>query len=705
MPRPWDALELVRLARVLRPRADRTAAGPDAPSPDAVGDDEARAAIAQAFAELGATMAPQAPSTGAPGTPGPSPLGTGERLGDALVRHGLISEADLERALEAHRVSGERLGRVLLSMGLVRRQDLHRVLSEIWGIGFCDLTRTRIDEPLLRLFSPTQMASEGWLPVDRQGRVVWVATAEPPNERVAATLAEELGHAVDVVFLATTEWDVNAVLRRVFAERLAHEAANELYERDPLASARHPLTRGQKVTIFGGLGVTALCFALFPLISAIVLCCIANIAFLVAVGFKLVTALAGWRSVRRGGPAQAARIPDDELPIYTVLVPVFGEANIVGGLVEHLSALDYPQEKLEILLLMEEEDTETIEAARAAHPPDTVKFVIVPKGRPQTKPRACNFGLVFSHGEFLVIYDAEDRPEPAQLREAEPAFRAGDEKLACVQARLNYFNTEENLLTRMFTLEYSWWFDYMLPGLDRLRLPIPLGGTSNHFRTSVLRQLGGWDAWNVTEDADLGLRAAAEGYRVGVIPSTTYEEACGRYWPWVRQRTRWIKGYMQTGLVHTRRPIRTAKAAGVRGVFGLVLLILGTPLTFLVAPLMWLVTIIWLTHFLGAPEMPLLLPGPMEMVGAINLIVGNALMVALNALAVGRRRIHHLLPYALLNPLYWCLHYTAAWRALYQLIRNPFHWEKTPHGLTTHEAVLAVGGTAEAHALAGTGQA
>ena len=279
------------------------------------------------------------------------------------------------------------------------------------------------------------------------------------------------------------------------------------------------------------------------------------------------------------------------------------------------------------------------------------------------------------------------------------AFRSGDDRLACVQARLNYFNAKENVLTRMFTLEYSWWFDYMLPGLDRLKLPIPLGGTSNHFRTSVLRHLGGWDAWNVTEDADLGLRAAAEGYTVGVIPSTTYEEACGRYWPWIRQRTRWIKGYMVTGLVHTRRPIKTARAAGVRGVFGLLLLIIGTPLTFLLAPVMAFFTVLWLLSFVGAPAIPDLLPGPMEAIGAINLIVGNAMMVALNALAVGRRRIHHLLPYALLNPLYWCLHYIAAWRALYQLIFNPFHWEKTPHGLTNQEAILAVGGSSEASAL------
>ena len=650
------------------------------------------AEIAAARAEAGATLAPAPPVI--------DRSHVGERLGDALLRHGLISREDLDAALAAHRTSGERLGRVILSMGLVRRQDLHRVLGEIWGVDVCDLVDADVDEELVRRFDPKRMALEGWVPVGWHGDSVRVATAEPPNPELAAAFAQELGGPVEVEFLATTEWDVNAVLRRIFAARLADDAANELYERDPLASARHPLTRGQRVSLLGALAAVVAGFVLDPMLTGIIILSIANIGFFTAVAFKLVTALAGWRSVRRIGPAGGERIPDDQLPIYTVLVPVFREANIVGGLVSHLRELDYPQEKLEILLLMEEEDSETIDAARAADPPDTVKFVIVPKGAPQTKPRACNMGLVFSHGEFLVIYDAEDRPEPGQLREAVAAFRAGDDRLACVQARLNYFNARENLLTRMFTLEYSWWFDYMLPGLDRLRLPIPLGGTSNHFRTSVLRHLGGWDAWNVTEDADLGLRASAEGYTVGVIPSTTYEEACGRYWPWIRQRTRWIKGYMQTGLVHTRRPIKTAKAAGVRGVFGLLLLIIGTPLTFLLAPVMALFTVMWVLSLAGlAPALPDLLPGPMEAIGAINLIVGNAMMVALNALAVGRRRIHHLLPYALLNPLYWCLHYIAAWRALYQLVRNPFHWEKTPHGLTSQEAVLAVGGSAEATAL------
>jgi cellulose synthase/poly-beta-1,6-N-acetylglucosamine synthase-like glycosyltransferase len=224
----------------------------------------------------------------------------------------------------------------------------------------------------------------------------------------------------------------------------------------------------------------------------------------------------------------------------------------------------------------------------------------------------------------------------------------------------------------------------MLPGLDRLGLPIPLGGTSNHFRTDRLRALGGWDAWNVTEDADLGLRASAQGYTVGIIDSTTWEEACSRLRPWVRQRTRWIKGYMQTSLVHSRRPVVFARRAGLRGICGLLLLVAGTPLTFLAAPALWLVSALWLC---GVP-----LPAPHELgpVELVNLAIGNGAMVALNALAVVRRRLYYLLPFALFAPLYWTLHSFAAWRALVQLVRNPFYWEKTPHGLYEgDEALLA----------------
>lgn len=529
---------------------------------------------AAAAVETAATLAPLPATTATP------------RLGDALVARGLLTEEQLAHALDLHRRSGQRLGRVLLSLGYVQRLDIFRVLGEAWDLPFVDLTATPVDAVLCRHFDPAVLAQEGWIPVRRLDNVVVVATSEPVRPHISASVRDALGDDVRVRFEATTDWDVDAALRSAFRERLTDHAANLLYDQDPMLSARHGVTRGQKALIaLGGL-IGGAALGLQPMLLLVAVLVAANLAFGASILFKVVTAMAGWHTIRRAHTREEDRIPDDELPMYTVLVPVYKEANVVGNLVSHLRTLDYPQESLEILLLMEEDDHETIEAARAAHPPATVRFVIVPKGDPQTKPRACNLGLVFARGEFLVIYDAEDLPEPGQLREAVSAFRNSDEDLVCVQARLNYYNAGENLLTRMFTLEYSWWFDYMLPGLDRLGLPIPLGGTSNHFRTDVLRELGGWDAWNVTEDADLGLRASAKGYTVGVIPSTTYEEACGRYRPWIRQRTRWIKGYMQTALVHSRRPVSTVAAAGWRGGIGLALLIAGTPLTFLAAPVM-----------------------------------------------------------------------------------------------------------------------
>jgi cellulose synthase/poly-beta-1,6-N-acetylglucosamine synthase-like glycosyltransferase len=614
-------------------------------------------------------------------------------LGSALVERGLLTPAELDWALDAHRRTGERLGRVLLAAGLVRRQALYTVLAHIWGCGFVDLLQSPPDPAVCGLFDPEQMALEGWIPLDLHAGTLHVATSEPPSDDlrrriVASCPPAERQDIAGVRFSATTDWDVLAAIRARFAQELRHEAAYGLSERDPARSARGGLSRGQRVAlVLTAVGLLA-AGALDParlLVGAVV---ILQTVFVAGVLFKLAASLAGIGSTRRRERRPApVRVPDSELPLYTVLVPVYHEANVVGGLIEHLRRLDYPQEKLEILLLMEEDDTETIAAARAAHPPDTVRFILIPDGEPKTKPRACNVGLFFARGEYVVIYDAEDRPEAGQLRDAVAAFRQGADDLVCVQARLNYFNASQNILTRMFTLEYSYWFDYMLPGLDRLALPIPLGGTSNHFRTDRLRSLGGWDAFNVTEDADLGLRATAKGYTVGIITSTTYEEACSQVKPFVRQRTRWIKGYMQTAIVHSRRPVRFTREAGLRGLAGFVLLIAGTPATFLATPILWLLTAVWIVGAVPGTQLSQLFPHPFDTLAELSFVAGNLSMVGLNALAVVRRRMFHLLPFALLAPLYWVLHSIAAWRALEQLIRRPFMWEKTPHGLPGTEPV------------------
>jgi cellulose synthase/poly-beta-1,6-N-acetylglucosamine synthase-like glycosyltransferase len=250
-----------------------------------------------------------------------------------------------------------------------------------------------------------------------------------------------------------------------------------------------------------------------------------------------------------------------------------------------------------------------------------------------------------------------------------------------VQAALNYFNRGENFLTRLFTLEYSYWFDYMLPGLEAWRLPIPLGGTSNHFRTDRLRELGGWDPFNVTEDADLGIRASQRGYTVGVIRSTTYEEANCRVKNWLRQRSRWIKGYMQTWLVHNRHPWRSLRTLGLKNWLAYQFFIGGTIVMFLSSPLLWGLFLYWLVT--QANWLDELFPsGWVLYVALFNLLIGNSLAVYLNMIAVLGRGYYDLLPYALLNPLYWQLHSVAAYLALWQLFSKPFYWEKTIHGLS-----------------------
>ena len=215
--------------------------------------------------------------------------------------------------------------------------------------------------------------------------------------------------------------------------------------------------------------------------------------------------------------------------------------------------------------MVEEDDLETVAAAKALLDGDVpFEIIEVPPGGPRTKPKAANYALAFARGEYLVVYDAEDRPERDQLKKAVATFRASPRQTACLQARLNFYNADHNWLTKMFALDYALWFDTLLPGLDRIGVPMPLGGTSNHFRTSVLRDIGGWDAFNVTEDADIGIRLSQLGYRVSMLDSNTFEEAPVTIGAWLKQRSRWLKGYMQTWLVHMRDPLALVRRTGLR---------------------------------------------------------------------------------------------------------------------------------------------
>lgn len=605
------------------------------------------------------------------------------RLGEALVSAGAITEEQLAEALRLQSVSGSPLGVVLITSGMTDRLTVYRALATAWDCPFIDCTAVDLDSELLGRVDPEQVPGRQWIPLHRadDGTIV-VATATRPTPELQPEIEALLREPVRLY--ATTDWDISQVLSRGFRGTITEQACLGLWSRDQDRSARRVLSHRQAV-------VAVICAALFigctvaaPTGTLQILSLLVGAGFLLSVTFKFVICLYGARFEHSEGitAGEVAALDDAELPIYTVLVPVYREAAILPGLMSNLMALDYPPAKLDIIILLEENDPETWEAARAMKPPGNVRLLRIPAGAPQTKPKACNVGLFFARGEYLVIYDAEDRPDPDQLKKAVIAFQRGDDSLACVQASLNYFNAGENALTRMFTTEYSFWFDYMLPGLDALRLPIPLGGTSNHFRTDMLRRLGGWDPFNVTEDADLGIRASAKGYTVGVINSTTFEEANNHYGNFIRQRSRWIKGYMQTTLVHFRHPLRLWRTCGSRQTLGFVLLVGGTPISFLAVPPLYLMFLVSL--LLPAGSLGILFPGWVLWISLANLLVGTVLMVYVSMLGAFKRKRYSLVPWGIANPAYWLLHAFAGYKAWWQLMFRPHYWEKTVHGLTTY---------------------
>jgi len=383
-------------------------------------------------------------------------------------------------------------------------------------------------------------------------------------------------------------------------------------------------------------------------------------------------AVAIWRvililssAVRRPKP------PDPEdWPRYTVLAALHDEADIVGQLVERLSRIDYPSDRLQGLLVLEAHDHATIAAAKAAPRPDWLDILVTPPGRPQTKPRALNYALARASGELLTVYDAEDAPDPRQLREAAARFAADPaNRLACLQAPLR-IRPGRGFIARQFAAEYASLFEAVLPGMTRLGLPFPLGGTSNHFRVDVLRGVGGWDAWNVTEDADLGFRLWSSGWRLGVLSRPTWETPPEDLSQWLPQRARWLKGYLQTLGVHSRRPWRL----GAGGVLALVMT-LGSGLVSAAVHglcLAWVATSVLVPLVAGLPpETPLL---------ALSVLMLGAASSWLSC-AIGARRAG--VPYGPVEmmraPAYWALLSIAFAHAVWRLVREPFAWDKTPH--------------------------
>jgi glycosyltransferase XagB len=612
-------------------------------------------------------------------------------LGQELVERQLIGAEQLDDALRVAREWNVRLGHVLMARGEVRSADFHQALARHLGLDYVDVRERPPNPALFRGCRFEQFVELKAIPWRQAGGKVIVATSDPRPEveAFARRLFGEQGYTIAVA----CPLDILRALQRHFWQDLSYFSRFGLYERAPEFSARVVFSDRQLgwtlalATALLGLTFVWPTPTLIGLNFAVSLLCCASFALRAVLTWSGSSRVAT-RKVTR---AEVRALKDSECPVYTVLVPMYKEPEVLPILVSALRKLDYPQARLDIKLLLEENDTETIEAAKKMQLGSIFEIVRVPASQPQTKPKACNYGLHFARGELVTIYDAEDKPEPDQLKKAVIAFRHAGPETVCLQARLNYYNRDENWLTRLFTLEYSMWFDLMLPGLEHLRIPIPLGGTSNHFRTAALREMHAWDPYNVTEDADLGVRLTARGYRCATLNSTTFEEANTRLGNWLRQRSRWIKGYMQTWLVHMRQPATLFRQLGLLRFIGFQLCIGATVLTLLLNPLLWLMFANWVGGL--PPDLEPFFPPWVVSFALFNLLVGNACMIYFFMLGAYRRGYTGLIAYALTAPIYWAMMSIAAYKALWQLIHKPFYWEKTTHGiskLTEHERQMAV---------------
>ena len=513
------------------------------------------------------------------------------------------------------------------------------------------------------------------VPVRVTGRTITYAAADPIATRAALTAKERRPfHLTNM-----PRQEIIDLLNARFHVQLTDHAVSALVRLDPVRSAASGLTFVQ-----GASGIAL--FVLLALAALIDSAATARLVNLVMLG--IFTLLLAFRILilcqREKAPPGHCAHPcaplKSALPVYTILVPMFDEADMVDDLIDALSRLTYPREKLDIKLILEKSDHTTIRKVARNKCPLPYEIILVPPSLPKTKPKACNYALKFARGDYLVIYDAEDRPEADQLITAMDAFRGAPQDLVCLQAPLSFYNPDQNWLTRQFTIEYAVWFRVVLPALQRLNLPIPLGGTSNHFRADVLKKIGAWDPYNVTEDADLGMRIARSGGACGIINSTTYEEANSQLGNWIRQRSRWQKGFCQTWTVHMRAPGNLISGLGIKGFCGFQLVIGGS----IMAGLGALLSLFFIAfHMLKqGPSIPL---QQMSVLQAINLAL-FALCLGVTAVAafkgLTRTGFRSLSAGILAMPLYWLLVSLAACKGMWQLIANPFYWEKTRHGLT-----------------------
>ncbi len=611
-------------------------------------------------------------------------------LGQILLEDGAVDAGDLLKATVIQQKLRLRLDQVLLAQGMVQPAALARALSRQWRTTAIDPDVTPADPRLIDDAGAGFCLTHGLLPWRRIGGVTWIATARPDDfAAVLPLLPRQFGQVR--MLLCSADQAQGGVLnsRRT---RLIREAETRV---PAIESCRtQDQARTARLAI-AALALTAAGLILVPTLIVGLLTFWAVLTLLTQSGLKLASFLAARRAlreqdahalaIRQGHPVPP--LMEAALPLISVMVPLFHEKDVAGKLVARLARLDYPRELTDILLVIEASDEITEAALDGVRLPHWIRVVRVPDGPIKTKPRALNYALNFCRGQIVGIWDAEDRPDPDQLHKVARRFHVAPADVACLQGALDYYNPRTNWLARCFTIEYASWFRILLPGVARLGLIVPLGGTTLFFRRHLLEQVGAWDAWNVTEDADLGVRLARRGYRTEIIETTTDEEANCRALPWVKQRSRWLKGYAMTWAVHMRDPAALYRDLGAWRFWGFQVQFLGALSQYLLAPILWS---FWLLTF-GLPH-PLRAPletgvGSWAIVGLFGLFVASeALSIFVGMRAVSGAKHRHLMPWVPTLHFYFPLGCLAGWKAIYEVVAKPFYWDKTAHGLFVEAA-------------------
>jgi cellulose synthase/poly-beta-1,6-N-acetylglucosamine synthase-like glycosyltransferase len=592
-----------------------------------------------------------------------------------LTRHGLAPSL-LARIAEASQRNRTEPVREAITLGLIDEAGFYRALANEMGLTFLPqppaLQPGGGHEAILR---------QGIAPTVGDPRFRFILAPEGPALRRML----ETGPRDRSDIAVTTPRRFAGALRHSNAETLADHAAGLDAAGLARDSARTGASRGQVIVTGGGVATAALGGVLAPLETFFGLALLLGPLFLGLILLRLAASIERtapdlWRSHRW-------RIDDARLPVYTVAVPLYRELSVLRQLTDALGALDYPPAKLDIRLLIEADDMGMRNTLAQMALPPHFSVTVVPPGLPRTKPRALNLALLEARGALFTIFDAEDIPDPQQLRMAAARFLGGAKDLGCLQARLVIDHAEEGVLPGLFALEYAGLFEVLNPGLLQFQLPIMLGGTSNHFRTEALRAVGGWDAWNVTEDADLGFRLVRAGYRIGDLPSNTREEAPVTILAWLRQRSRWIKGYIQTLVTHSRSPLRLVREAGLAATFAFLSLVFGTVATALGYPAFAAAAMI--AYWDGSLFEPVGTIATLTSIIALGVwLMGSVALFVPPIVGALRRGAPGLLLLVPLLPLYYALVSVAAWMALYEYFNHRFVWNKTEHGLARRRAPI-----------------